>query len=1036
MKSFNLAAWALSHKQLVYYFIAVIFIGGVFSYQHLGRMEDPDFTIRQMIVSVNWPGATARQIEEQVTDKVEKKLQDTPGLDYLKSYSRPGQSIIYVALKDDMVTSSQIRPIWLEVRNMVNDIKGTLPQGVDGPYFNDRFDDVFGSIYALTGDGYTYEELREKAETIRRTLLGVPSVKKVDLVGVQTEKIYIEMETVKLAQLGMVPSDITNAVQTQNVMSPSGLMETSSDNVYLRITGMFENLEALKNIPIRASERTFRLGDIAKIERRYIDPPDPKMYYNGQPAVGLALSMEKGGNILTLGNNLDKTVSKIKKDSTAGLELNTVANQPKAVKSSIDEFTTSLAEAGAIVLIISFLSLGVRSGIVVALCIPLVITGVFIAMEMLGIDLHKISLGALIISLGLLVDDAIIVNEMMMVKLKQGRSRFDAACYAYTSTAFPMLTGTLITCAGFIPVGFSKGAASEFVGSLFSVITIALLISWLVSVLVTPLLGYNLVKISPNDNQQNHDIYDTKFYQSFKRLLTGCLNHRKWVLLITVACFIGSLFLLGLVKQEFFPASDRPELIVDMRLPEGASLQATKQEATRFAQHFAEDENVVNYSYYIGESAPRFVLTFEPILPTTNFAQFIIVSKDVKARNELTKKAHELFATEFANVRGNTSVIKTGPSDAYPVMLRISGLDVDKVREIAGKMQDSMAADPNLSDINLDWNEKSKVMHLAIDQDKARMLGLTSQSLASSLQALLSGTAITEFREKDKTVSIDFRVDGLNRNNLSRLKDLNIPIGNGQYIPLEQIAKISYDAEEGLIWRRDLKPTITVQANTNGGVLGNDATQAAYDNLKELRASLPSGYSIDIGGSMEMNQKAIVWLLEPVPMMVIIITTLLMFQLQSIAKMVLTLLTAPLGIIGVSLGLLLTGRPMGFVVELGILALSGIIMRNSVILLDQIEQQIKTGESLWDAIINATVTRLRPILLTAAAAILGMIPLISSVFWGPMAVALASGLFGATLLTLLVLPTMYAAWYKVEPSPTTPQNFPEKSDDKKTITLS
>jgi multidrug efflux pump subunit AcrB len=1015
VKPFNLAEWALNHKQLIYYFIAVIFLGGIFSYQNLGRMEDPDFTIRQMVVTVNWPGATARQIEEQVTDKVEKKLQDTIGLDYLKSYSRPGQSIIYVVLKDDMVTENQIRPTWMEVRNMVNDIKATLPQGVDGPYFNDRFDDVFGSIYALTGDGYTYEDLRERAETIRRTLLSVPSVKKVDLIGVQTEKIYIEMETAKLAQLGMAPSDITNAIQTQNAMAPSGMLETSSDNVYLRITGMFENLENLKNLPIRANGHTFRLGDIAKIQRSYIDPPDPKMYYNGQPAVGLALSMEKGGNILTLGENLDKAVSQIQKDLPAGLELNTVANQPKVVKSSIDEFTTSLVEAGAIVLIISFLSLGMRSGVVVTLCIPLVITGVFIAMKMLGIDLHKISLGALIISLGLLVDDAIIVNEMMIVKLKQGRSRFDAACYAYTSTAFPMLTGTLITCAGFIPVGFSKGSASEFVGSLFSVITIALLISWFVSVLVTPLLGYNLVKISPTDNKQNHDIYDTKFYRSFKRVLTWCLNHRKWVLSITVACFIGSLFLLGLVKQEFFPASDRPELIVEIRLPEGASLQATEQEATKFAQHFAEDDNIVNYTYYIGEGAPRFVLTVEPTLPNTNFAQFIIVSKDVKARNELTKKAHELFATEFANVRGNTKVIKTGPSDSYPVMLRISGPDHDKVRKIAGKMQDSMADDPKLSDINLDWNEKNKIMHLAIDQDKARILGLTSQSLASSLQALLSGTAITEFREKDKTVSIDFRIDTQNRNDLSHLKDLNIHIGNGQYIPLDQIAKISYDAEEGLIWRRDLKPTITVQANTIEGVLGNAATQAAYDNLKELRSSLPPGYSIDIGGPMELSKKATVWLLQPVPIMLIIITTLLMFQLQSIAKMVLTLLTAPLGIIGVSVGLLLTGRPMGFVVQLGLLALAGIIMRNSVILLDQIEQQIKAEEPLWDAIINATVTRFRPILLTAAAAILGMIPLISSVFWGPMAVALAGGLFGATILTLLVLPTMYAAWYKVEP---------------------
>lgn len=1034
MKSFNLTVWALTHKQLVYYFIAVIFLGGLFSYQNLGRMEDPDFTIRQMVVSVNWPGATAHQIEEQVTDKVEKKLQDTPGLDYLKSYSRPGQSIIYVVLKDDVVTESQVRPTWLEVRNMVNDIKATLPQGVDGPYFNDRFDDVFGSIYALTGDGYTYEDLREKAETIRRTLLGVPSVKKIDLVGVQTEKIYIEMETVKLAQLGMAPSDIISAVQAQNAMAPSGMLETSTDNVYLRISGMFGNLEDLKNLPIRANGHTFRLGDIAKIERSYIDPPDPKMYYNGQPAVGLALSMEKGGNILTLGESLDKAVSQIKRDLPVGLELNTVANQPKIVKSSIDEFVESLTEAVVIVLIVSFLSLGLRSGMIVTFCIPLVIAGVFIAMKTMEIDLHKISLGALIIALGLLVDDAIIVIEMMIVKLEQGYSRFDAASYAYTSTAFPRLTGALITCAGFIPVGFSKGSASEFVGSIFSVVTIALLLSWVVAGMVTPLLGYNLIKISPASKE--HDMYDTKFYQVFKKILTSCLRNRKKVLAATVACFIGSIFLLGMVKQEFFPASTRPELVVDMQLPEGSSLQATEQEAQRFAQHFTEDSNVANYTYYVGEGAPRFVLTADPTLPNTNFAQFIIVAKDSNARTEITKKAHELFATEFANVRGNINLIKLGPSDPYPVMLRVSGPNHDKVREIAGQVRDSMVANPNLTDTFLNWNEKSKIMHLAIDQDKARMLGLDSQSLSSSLQALLSGTAITEFREKDKTVDIDFRVDGQNRNDLSRLKDLNIHTGNGKYVPLEQVAKISYAAEEGLIWRRDLKPTITIQANTIEGVMGNDATQAAYDNLKELRASLPPGYSIDIGGPLEMSTKATRWLLQPVPVMIIIITTLLMFQLQSVAKMVLTLLTAPLGIIGVSLGLLLTGRPMGFVVELGLLALAGIIMRNSVILIDQIEQQITAGEPLWEAIVNATVARCRPILLTATAAILGMIPLFSSIFWGPMAVAIAAGLFGATILTLLVLPTMYAAWYKVEPSHTSPQHAPTEPDAGQTVALS
>ncbi|MEN6309010.1 MAG: efflux RND transporter permease subunit, partial [Anaerohalosphaeraceae bacterium] len=946
---------------------------------------------------------------------IEKKLQDTPGLDYLKSYSVPGQSIIYVSLKEDAVTADEVHPTWLQVRNMVNDIKATLPQGVDGPYFNDQFDDVFGCVYALTGDGYTYEDLRERAENIRHTLLTVPSVKKVDLLGVQAEKIYIEIESAKLALLGLAPSDITNAVQAQNAMTPSGMIETASDNVYLRVSGMFENIDDLKNLPVRAGGRTFHLGDIAKIERSYVDPPEPKMFYNGQPAIGLALSMEKGGNILALGKSLEQTTAQIKEDLPLGLELNTVTNQPTVVKESINEFVKTLVDAIAIVLIVSFASLGLRSGVIVALCIPLVIAGVFIIMDMLGIALHKVSLGALIIALGLLVDDAIITIEMMSVKLEQGWSRFDAACYTYASNAHPLLTGTLITCAGFIPVGFSKGSASEFVGSIFSVVTIALLISWIVAGMVTPLLGYNLIKTSPVANQDEHDIYDTRFYRAFKRLLTWCLTHRCQVLTGTVLCFAGALFLLGLVKQEFFPASTRPELIVEMRLPEGASLQATEQEAARFASRFVGDDKIASYTYYLGGGAPRFVLTVDPPIENSNFAQFIFVAKDLSSRIELQKKVQALFATEFTTVRGHTKVIQTGASDPYPVMLRVSGPNHDKVRDIAGQARDILSADPDLTDISLDWNEKSKVLRLDIDQAKARALGIDNQVLAASLQALLSGAEVGEFREKDKTVGIVFRVDPESRQDLSRLKDLNIHIGGGRFVPLDQIAKIRYEAEEGMIWRRDLKPTITVQADTAEGVLGDDAATGAYKRLQELRTSLPLGYSIKIGGSAESSENAMRWLLQPVPAMVIIIITLLMFQLQNIPKVIITLLTAPLGIIGVSPALLLTGRPMGFVVQMGILALAGIIIRNSVILIDQIDQQIDAGEPLWDAIINATVSRFRPIMLTAAAAILGMLPLVSSIFWGPMAVAIAGGLFAATILTLIVLPVMYGAWHKAKP---------------------
>ncbi len=1013
MNKLNLTEWALNHKQLVYFFVVLTFLSGILSYRQLGRMEDPNYVIRQMIVSVAWPGATARQVEEQVTDKIEKKLQDTPGLDYLKSYSKPGQAVIYVNLKDT-VNEKDVRPTWLEIRNMVNDIKGTLPQGVVGPSYNDRFDDVFGNIYALTSDGYTYEEMREKAEEIRRSLLGVNNVSKVELIGVQAEKIYIELESSKLAGLGLDPAVIIAAVKAQNAMTASGMLETTTDNVYLRVSGMFENVEGLKSLPIRANDRTFRLGDIAKIERGYVDPMDPKMYFNGMPAIGIALSMEKGGNILTLGSELEKNIALIKKDLPLGMEIGQVSNQPQVVKESIADFVKSLWEAIIIVLAVSFLSLGFRSGIVVALCIPLVIAGIFVGMKMGGIDLHKVSLGALIMALGLLVDDAIISVEMMTVKLEQGWGRFEAACYAYTATAFPMLTGTLITCAGFIPIGFSKGSAAEFTSSLFPVMCMALLISWLVSVVVTPLLGYKLIQ-PKHMAAEEHNLYDTKFYRLFRQTLTWCLYNRKLVLGITIACFVGSIFLLKFVQQEFFPPSVRPELIVDLTLPEGSAIEATEREAQKLATSLTDDPDIEGYSYYVGKGSPRFILTIEPKLPADNFAQFVIVAKDLKAREALQQKLTLLLNNSFEQVRGKVTLIQTGPPSPYPVMLRVSGYDHVKVRELAQQVSDTMAGNPTLKNINFDWNEKSKAMHLTVDQDKARMLGITSQGLAQDLQTQLSGASIAEYYQQDKTVGIVFRIDAHNRKNLANIKDLPVHIGSGKFVPLEQIAKISYDAEEGLIWRYDLKPSITVQADVIAGVTGNDATAKLYQSLKPLRDSLPAGYSIEVGGAAEKGNTSIEFMLQTVPIMIMVIVILLMLQLQKVSLMILTILTAPLGIIGVSLAMLLTLRPMGFVAELGILALSGMIIRNSVILIDQIEQHIKAGQAPWDAIINSAVLRFRPIMLTAAAAILGMLPLVPSTFWGPMAVAISGGLLGATVLTLLALPTMYAVWFKVKP---------------------
>ena len=1014
MKKYNLTDWALNHKQFVYYIIIVVLIGGIFSYQNLGRMEYPDFTIRQMVVSVAWPGSSALQVEEQVTDKIEKKLQNTPGLDYLESCSRPGQSIIYVHLKDTVV-ESEIRSTWFEVRNMVNDISGTLPEDIVGPYFNDRFDDVYGNVYAITGDGYSYEEMRVKAEEFRQKVLQeADGVKKVELIGVQDEKIYVEAESSKLSKMGIDPTLITSTLQAQNSITPAGKISTSSDDVYMRVTGVFDSLEEIENLPIRANGETFRLGDIAKVTRSY-EEPESKMYYNGVPAVGVGISMEKGGNVLTLEKSLEKTKHEFEKELPVGLTISTVANQPEVVKDSINEFVETLVLAVAIVLIICFASLGLRSGLIVAISIPLVICGVFFSMYLKGIALQQISLGALIIALGLLVDDAIISIEMISVKLEEGWERPKAASFAYSSTALPRLTGALITCAAFTPVFLSKGSAAEMIGSIFIVVSIALLLSWLAAGTIVPMLGERFIKIKPG-KEETHDVYDKKFYKVFRGFLELCLNHRKAVIIATVVCFVGSLALMSNLKQEFFPSTARPELIVDLTLPEGTSFEATDSTATQFAKNLEKNKKLIShYTYYVGESAPRFVLTFSPSIPNSNMAQFIIVAKDEETRIELAQRIKQFSDSKFPDVSVNTRILQTGPGDVYPVSLRVTGTDIEKVQEIAKKVEASMISDPNLCDVSMNWNQKNKVVSIEIDQDKARALGVYSQSIAGTLQTELSGYPIAEFREGSKTISIVLRQDSHGTESLSAIKDLNIRAGDGTYIPLDQVAKISYDAESGMIWKRDLKPIITVRANAVPGVTGNSATQQAYNNLESLRNSLPEGYQIDIGGPLEMMGKALKLLAPTIVIMIVIIITLLMIQLQDMRKMLMTLATAPLGLIGVSLALFFTGSPMGFVVILGILALMGIIMRNSVILIDQIEQQLKLGETKWNAIINATVMRFRPIMLTAAAAILGMIPLATSVFWGPMAIAIAGGLFIATVLTLIFLPVIYASWYKVKP---------------------
>lgn len=1000
----NLTEISLRHKNLVWYFIFVIFCGGIFSYIKLGRMEDPTFVVRQMIVAAYWPGASAYEMQDQVTDKIEKKLQDIPGLDHLESETRAGQTTIYVELKDTLETSV-IRPTWRDVRNYCNDVKNTLPDGVQGPFFNDTYDDVFGSVYAITGDGFNYEELRKAAENTRRFLLDIDSVKKVELIGVQKEKIFVEIDKNKLSELGISPQIISDTLAAQNKMIPAGMIETDSDNINLRVTGIFDDIDDIKNLPVNAAGKIFKLADIAKIERRYSEPAEPQMFFNGEPAVGISVAMEDGGNILELGKNLDSEIEKIQSELPLGLEIHAVSDQPKVVAESIGEFVETLILAIVIVLSVSFLSLGFRTGLVVAGCIPLVLAGTFCFMYMLGIDLHKVSLGSLIIALGLLVDDAIIAVEMMSVQLERGLSRFDAACHAFNVTAKPMLTGTLITCAGFIPVAFAKGMASEFCKDLFWVVSIALILSWIVSVMVAPLFGTYIIRVK---KKSDGEIYQSRFYKIFRAVLEEFLENKLTVLAGVLIIIAATIFSANFITKEFFPPSMRPEILINFNLPEGSSLAATGAEAEKFAKFLNENSaDLKNFSYYVGEDLPRFVLTVTPRPDANNCAKFVIVAKSEENRDEVLKKIRAELEQNFSHVRTNINLIQTGPPADYPVMLRVSGAEIEKVQEIAEEVAAKISEDENITEISFDWHEKSKILKIEIDQDKIRALGISSQVIKSILYTEITGATVSEFYTGDRTIDIDLRLAVTDRNNLEEIKSLPIYLGAAGYVPLEQIAKISLGAEYGLINRRNLKPCVTVQGKIFGGT-SNDAAQKAFDSVEDIRKNLPLGYKIEIGGDLERSEQSSAHIAAMLPPVILIIMTLLMLQLQNARAMILTLLTAPLGIIGVIFGLIIFQKPLGFVAELGVIALFGMIIRNSVILIDQIQQHLLAGESLHDAIIDSAILRFRPIMLTALAAILGMLPLMSSNFWGPMAVAIAGGLLAATILTLLVLPVMYA----------------------------
>ena len=1020
MKKFNLADWALRHKSIIYYFIAVLLTFGIFSFTHMGRMEDPDFTMRTMVVGVSWPGASPQQMSDQVTDKLEEKLRDLPGIDYTKSFTDGSKSVIYINLKEDL-PSNKIRPAWEEARNMINDEWKSLPSGVQGPSINDRFDDVYGTIYALSGDEFSYEEKRQQAEDLKRQLLSVPNVKKITLIGVQEKSLDVTINKDKLASYQVSTQQLLTALKQQSAMVPAGMVNTDTNNVYLRINGVFDSVDAVKNMPIRINNQTIRLGDIADVTMTYKDPSSPQFYYEGKPAIGIAISMDAGANNIEFGNAIDTKLKELKTTIPAGLNLDQVSNQPHIVKESIGDFSQSLFEAIAIVLLVSFASLGIRTGIVVALTIPVVVSTTFVLMYENGIYLHKVSLGALILALGLLVDDAIIVVEMMSVKLEEGFNHWRAATFAYESTAFPMLSGTLITCAGFLPLALAEGMVAEFTKSLSIVVFMALILSWIASVLVSPVLGYKIIenkaeKPESEWTRRDHIMHRLKtvFYARFESLLHWALGHHKAVLLLTLGAFILSLLSFPLIKQEFFPSSTRSEIIVSMQFPQSSSIDYTQSQAKSLDALLKDNEHIDHFTTYVGEGSPRFVLTLEPELPRANFMQTIIVTKSLEDRDALFKDLQDQLNDQYPSALINMQFVQIGPPSKYPVMLRVSGPDASEVKTIANDVKAKMQEDKDLHNIAFDWPDTEPVAQIHIDPDKARLLGINSYAVSLHLQSLLSGTKSGEYYEGNQTIPVTFRLGGNENHNLAALSSLPIQTGNGSYVPLSQIATISMSQEEGIIWHRNMMPTISIHANVEPGVLGNAKTKEIYNKLAEYRQDLPTGYTINLDGSAEKSVTAVQKLLVPMPIMLFAIMTILMFQLKRIALMFMALFTAPLGLIGVVLALNITRTPLGFMAILGIIALSGMIIRNSIILLDQIEIHRAEGQSAREAIINSATLRFRPIMLTAIAAILGMIPLMGSVFWSPLAIAFSGGLLVATILTLIVLPVMYATWYKIK----------------------
>ncbi|MBA0272667.1 efflux RND transporter permease subunit [Stenotrophomonas maltophilia] len=1048
MRRFNLSEWALSNRPLVLFAMLAFALIGAWSYKHLGQSEDPPFTFKAMVVRTLWPGATAEQVSRQVTEPLEKALMNTGEYEFIRSYSRPGESQIIFMARDSL-RSRQIPDLWYQVRKRVGDIRPTLPREIVGPFFNDEFGDTYGNIYALTGKGFDYAVMRDYADRIQLELQRVPDVGKIDLVGLQDEKVWIELSNTRLATLGVSMQQVQQALADQNAVTGTSFFETATDRVQLRVTGQFNDIEAIRQFPIRAGDRTVHLGDIAEVKRGFADPASPKMRFMGEEAIGLAVAMKDGGDILKLGANLDAEFERLQKTLPAGMQLRKVSDQPQSVEESVGEFVQVLTEAVVIVLLVSFFSLGLRTGLVVGVTIPLVLAMTFFVMHYFDIGLHKISLGALVLALGLLVDDAIIAVEMMATKMEQGYDRLRAASFAWESTAFPMLTGTLITAAGFLPIATAASSTGEYTRSLFQVVTIALVVSWIAAVLFIPYLGDKMLPdlfnpqppkpgslsarwhakrqqwadrypalanlIAPPQHGHDHDPYQRPFYRSFRRFLDTCLRHRWWVIAATIGLFVFSLMMFRFVPQQFFPDSTRPELMVDIELAEGASLRSTQAQAEKLEKLLSSREGIANYVSYVGTGSPRFYLPLDQQLPATNFAQFVVLARDIRSR-ESTRDwlLHEVIP-KFPDVQMRVTRLENGPPVGYPVQMRISGEHIEKVQAIARQVEAKVRENPHVMNVNLDWSEPSKVVRLVVDQERARALGVSSAQVSQFLSSSLAGQSVSVYREGNRQIEMLLRGPADERNQLELLSSLSMPTANGGSITLSQVATMEYGFEDGIIWHRNRLPTVTVRADISDGMQALDVVHQILPTLDGIRAELPSGYLLETGGTVEDSARGQNSIKAGMPLFLVVVATLLMLQLRSFSRAAMVLVTAPLGIIGATLFLLLFRAPFGFVALLGTIALAGMIMRNSVILIDQIQQDIDAGHDRWHSIIDATVRRFRPIVLTALAAVLAMIPLSRSAFYGSMAISIMGGLIVGTVLTLVFLPALYAAWFRVKP---------------------